>query len=94
MTKKEELIISILLYITIGCVTILIPKLKSMFNIVGATAANSIQFIIPCMIILCLKEKSEKILNLIFVKILLIFGIISLIICLVAEIINAFISEN
>ena len=91
LTKKEEIIISVILYITIGCITILIPKLKSMFNIVGSTAANSIQFIIPCLMIICLKEKSEKLINLILVKILLIFGIVSLIICLVAEFVNAFI---
>ena len=91
LTKKEEIIISVILYIIIGCITILIPKLKSMFNIVGSTAANSIQFIIPCMMIISLKEKSEKLVNLILVKILLIFGIVSLIICLVSEIVNAFI---
>ena len=91
ITKKEEIIISIILYITIGGITILIPKLKSMFNIVGSTAANSIQFIIPCMMIIGLKEKSKKLVNLILVKILLVFGIVSLIICLVAEIVNAFI---
>ena len=91
LTKKEEIIISVILYITIGCITILIPKLKSMFNIVGSTAANSIQFIIPCLMIICLKEKSEKLINLILVKILLIFGIVSSTTCLVAEFVNAFI---
>ena len=50
ISKNEEIIISALLYVTIGIVTILVPKLKSMFNIVGCTAANSIKFIIPCLI--------------------------------------------
>ena len=86
ISKNEEIIISALLYITIGIITILVPKLKSMFNIVGCTAANSIQFIIPCLMIICLKEKSEKLsINLLLVKILLGFGIVSLIICFVAE---------
>ena len=86
ISKNEEIIISALLYITIGIITILVPKLKSMFNIVGCTAANSIQFIIPCLMIICLKEKSEKLsINLLLVKILLGFGIASLIICFVAE---------
>ena len=89
ISKNEEIIISALLYITIGIVTILVPKLKSIFNVVGCTAANSIQFIIPCLMIICLKEKSEKLsINLLLVKILLGFGIASLIICFVAEIMN------
>ena len=92
ITKNEENIISLLIYIIIGCVTILVPNLKSMFNIIGCTAANSIQFIIPCLMIICLKKKSEKLLNLILVKILLIFGLISLIICFIAEIIHIFIN--
>ena len=95
ITKNEEIIISVVLYITIGCVTILIPKLKSMFNIVGCTAANAIQFIIPCLMILSQKEKSEKLLiNLLLVKILLAFGIASLFISLVAEIMHAFFSDD
>ena len=94
ITKNEEIIISLLLYIIIGCVTILVPKLKSMFNIVGCTAANSIQFIIPCLMVIYLKEKAEKLINLLFVKILLIFGVISLIISFIAEIIHAFIFND
>ena len=94
ITKNEENIISLLLYIIIGCVTILVPKLKSMFNIVGCTAANSIQFIIPCLMVICLKNKAEKLINLLFAKILLIFGIISLFICFVAEILHAFIYND
>ena len=95
ITKNEEIIISVVLYITIGCVTILIPKLKSMFNIVGCTAANAIQFIIPCLMILSQKEKSEKLLiNLLLVKILLAFGIASLFISLIAEIMHAFFSDD
>ena len=94
ITKNEEIIISLLLYIIIGCVTILVPKLKSMFNIVGCTAANSIQFIIPCLMVICLKNKAEKLINLLFAKILLIFGIISLFICFVAEILHAFIYND
>ena len=94
ITKNEEIIISILLYLIIGCVTILIPKLKSMFNIVGCTAANCIQFIIPCLMVLFLKKKAEKLINLLFAKILLWFGIFSLIICLIAEIVHNFIYDD
>ena len=91
ISKNEEIIISLLIYIIIGCVTILVPKLKSMFNIVGCTAANSIQFIIPCLMIIFLRKKAEKLINILFAKILLIFGIFSLIICFIAEILHAFI---
>ena len=93
VSRKEEIIISIILYITIGIVTILVPKLKSLFNIVGCTAANAIQFIIPSLIIVSLGERAEKLVNLFFAQILLIFGIVSLIICLLAEIIHVFTSD-
>ena len=73
--------------------TILVPKLKSMFNIVGCTAANAIQFIIPSLIIVYLGEKAEKLVSVFCAKILLIFGIVSLIICLTAEILHFFTSD-
>ena len=93
VSKKEEIIISTILYVTVGVVTILVPKLKSLFNIVGCTAANAIQFIIPSLMIVCLRQKAEKLLNVLFAKLLLIFGIVSLIICLAAEIIHMFMSD-
>ena len=93
VSRKEEIIISIFLYITIGIVTILVPKLKSLFNIVGCTAANAIQFIIPSLIIVSLGEKAKKLVNLFLAQLLLIFGIVSLIICLLAEIIHFFTSD-
>lgn len=94
VSKKEEIIISVILYVCVGIVTILVPKLKSLFNLVGCTAANAIQFIIPSLIIVSLGAKAEKLVNLLCAKLLLIFGIISLIICLTAEIIHLFISES
>ena len=93
VSKTEEIIISIFLYITIGGVTILVPKLKSLFNIVGCTAANAIQFIIPSLIIVCLGSKAEKLVNLLCAKLLLIFGIISLVICFTAEILHLFTND-
>ena len=92
--RKEEIIISSILYITVGIVTILIPKLKSLFNIVGCTAANAIQFIIPSLIIVCLGQKAEKLVNLLPAKFLLGFGIISLIICFTGEILHLFSSDS
>lgn len=91
--RSTEIIISVILYITVGIVTILVPKLKSMFNIVGCTAANAIQFIIPSLIIVYLGEKAEKLVSVFCAKILLIFGIVSLIICLTAEILHFFTSD-
>ena len=93
VSKKEEIIISTILYVTVGVVTILVPKLKSLFNIVGCTAANAIQFIIPSLMIVCLGQKAEKLLNVLFAKLLLVFGFVSLIICLTAEIIHMFMSD-
>ena len=92
--RKEEIIISSILYISVGIVTILIPKLKSLFNIVGCTAANAIQFIIPSLIIVCLGPKAEKLVNLLPAKFLLGFGIISLIICFTGEILHLFSSDS
>ena len=94
VSKKEEIIISIILYLFIGIVTILVPKLKTLFNIVGCTAANAIQFIIPSLIIICLGSRAEKLVNILSAKLLLIFGIISLIICFTAEILHLFSSES
>ena len=93
VSRRTEIIISVILYITVGIVTILVPKLKSMFNIVGCTAANAIQFIIPSLIIVYLDEKAEKLVNVFCAKLLLIFGIVSLIICLTAEILHFFTSD-
>ena len=92
--KKIEIIISVILYLTVGLVTILIPKLKSLFNLVGCTAANAIQFIIPSLIIVCLGPKAEKLVNMLLAKILLVFGISALIICFTAEIIHLFNSDS
>ena len=92
--KKEEIIISVILYMTVGIVTILIPKLKSLFNIVGCTAANAIQFIIPSLIIISLDSKAENLVNLLPAKFLLGFGIISLVICFTGEILHLFSSDS
>ena len=68
VSKKEEIIISVFIYISIGIVTILVPQLKTLFNIVGCTAANAIQFIIPSLIIVCLGSRAEKLVNMIKAK--------------------------
>ena len=93
VSKKEEIIISIILYITVGIITILVPKLKSLFNIVGCTAANAIQFIIPSLIIVSLGSKAQNLVNILWAKLLLVFGIASLIICLAAEIFHLFAND-
>ena len=88
MSSKTEIIISTILYIIIGIVTILIPELKTLFNIIGCTTANAIQFIIPSLMIIALEDKAKKLVNLLFVKLLLLFGILSLLISLISEIIH------
>lgn len=60
-----------------------------MFNLIGSTAANSISFIIPNLIIIYLSPKSETYINMIIPKILLGFGIVILFVSLTAEIISA-----
>ena len=93
VSKKEEIIISVILYVTVGIITILVPKLKSLFNIVGCTAANAIQFIIPSLIIISLGSKAKNLVNILWAKLLFIFGIASLIICLTAEIFHLFTND-
>ena len=88
VSRKEEIILSTFIYIFIGIVTILVPELKTLFTIVGCTAANAIQFIIPSLIIVCLGSRAETLVNMLFAKLLLFFGVISLIICFTAEILH------
>ena len=89
VSRKCEIFLYIILYLIIGGVTILVPNLKTLFNIVGATAANAIQFIIPSYIILKLDDKAKEFVNLFFANLLFIFGIASLIVSVLAEIIHA-----
>ena len=89
-----EIFLFIILYLIIGAVTILVPNLKTLFNIVGATAANAIQFIIPSYIILKLKDKAKDLVSLFFANLLFIFGIVSMIVSVFAEVIHAISSQN
>ena len=46
LSYTTKIISTIILYVLIGVVTILVPQLKTLFNCIGSTAANSISFII------------------------------------------------
>lgn len=89
LTTKVKIIIIFAMYGCIGIVTLIIPQVKTIFNIVGSTAANATSFIIPSLIIIMLVRDKKIESSLILPIILLVIGIIILIGCLTGEIINA-----
>ena len=89
LSYTAKIISTIILYVLIGVVTILVPQLKTLFNFIGSTAANSISFIIPSLITIYLSSKAETYVNMLLPKLLLAFGILVLIVCLTTEIISA-----
>ena len=86
--KNTQRIIIIALYLCISTITILIPKLKIIFHIVGSTAGNFISFIFPNLFFIRLCHMSKKKDNLIIPYCLLIIGFCFLIISLVISILK------
>ena len=89
LSYTVKIVSTIILYVLIGVVTILVPQLKTLFNFIGSTAANSISFIIPSLITIYLSSKAETYVNMLLPKLLFAFGIVVLIVCLTTEIISA-----
>ena len=89
LSYTAKIVSTIILYVLIGVVTILVPQLKTLFNFIGSTAANSISFIIPSLITIYLSSKAETYVNMLLPKLLFAFGIVVLIVCLTTEIISA-----
>jgi amino acid permease len=88
-SKFSEKIIVISLYLSISILTILIPKLKIIFHIVGSTAGNFISFIFPNLFFIRLCHMSKKKdQNLIIPYFLLFVGLGFLIISLVISILK------
>ena len=85
ITKK---IIVVVLYLCIIVITILIPKLKIIFHIVGSTSGNFIAFIFPNLFYIKLVKMTNGKQNLILPAFLLIVGLIFLGISLVISIIK------
>ena len=81
-------IIIVVLYLSIITMTILIPKLKIIFHIVGSTSGNFISFIFPNLFYIKLVKMTNGKQNLILPIFLLIIGIIFLIISFVISIIK------
>ena len=88
ISKINQRIIIISLYLSISTITILIPKLKIIFHIVGSTAGNFISFIFPNLFFIRLCHMSKKKENLIIPYFLLIIGFCFLIISLVISILK------
>lgn len=89
VSRMTKIITSCVLYALIGIITLVVPQLKMLFNIVGSTASNSIAFIIPNLIAIYLPDQSREYISSLAPKIILFFGVVILFVCFSAEIINA-----
>ena len=79
----------LIMYASIVILTIVIPKLKIIFHIVGSTAGNFISFILPNLFYIILAYMARLNNILFFEYLLLIFGFIFLVISLVVSLIKA-----
>lgn len=87
-SNSTQNIIIICLYIIMILLTILIPKLKIIFHIVGSTAGNFISFIFPNIFYIRLIKMGNRKESLILPFILLIFGLCFLLISLAISILK------
>lgn len=87
-SNSTQNIIIICLYIIMIVLTILIPKLKIIFHIVGSTAGNFISFIFPNIFYIRLIKMGKRKESLILPFILLIFGLCFLVISLAISILK------
>jgi amino acid permease len=90
--NNEKIILTMFLYISLCVITITVKELKEVFNIVGSTAGNAINYIFPNMFLLKLtKTKIFSSKNLVS-QFLYIIGVLVLFLCLSSEIVK--ISSN
>jgi hypothetical protein len=88
ISNKEKIILTIILYLSLCVVTITVTQMKEIFNVVGSTAGNAINYIFPNMFLL--KLTSTEIFNCknIISQILYVLGVIVLFMCLSSEIVK------
>jgi amino acid permease len=86
LTKFSKNLIILLAYSLLIFLTTVIVDLSTIFNVVGAISSNSISFIIPPLIIMKFTDifKLEN-KSLFWPKIIMVFGIIIMIVCLISE---------
>ena len=83
ISKNTMYLITILLYLLILALSIVMPKLKVIFSIVGATAGTFIAFILPNLFYIRICKMSGKKYSIVLPLILLAFGIFFLIVSIV-----------
>lgn len=88
INEKEKIILTILLYISLCVITITVRELKEVFNIVGSTAGNAINYIFPNIFLLKLTKTKFFSTKNIFSQILYIIGVFVLFLCLTSEIVK------
>ena len=85
ISEKTLIIITVILYVIIILMAILLPKLKVIFSIVGATAGTFIAFILPNLFYIRICKMSNKNYNLFFPKFLFGLGIFFLFISFIVS---------
>ena len=75
ISERGLIIITVVLYVIIISMAIILPKLKVIFSIVGATAGTFIAFILPNLFYIRICKMSNKNYNLFFPKFLFALGI-------------------
>ena len=85
ISERGLIIITVVLYVIIISMAIILPKLKVIFSIVGATAGTFIAFILPNLFYIRICKMSNKNYNLFFPKFLFALGIFFLFISFIVS---------
>ena len=88
MSNRTQNVIIMILYILMVVLTILIPKLKIIFHIVGSTAGNFISFIFPNIFYIRMIKMGKRKESVILPYVLLIIGICFLLISVAISILK------
>ena len=88
ISKKVLIIITIVLYLFMVAIAILIYNIKTMFHIVGTIAGTFIAFILPNIFYIRIVRISRKKASLVLPFIMLFFGILFFLMCLVMSFFN------
>lgn len=93
ISHKEKLIITLALYLLICVISIVVRDIGDIFDIVGSTAANAINYILPTIFFIKLTKTRFFSGDNILPQIIFIVGVIVLILSLVSEILKLIIKE-
>ncbi len=94
LTNKEKMLITVILYISLCVVTITVKYMKEIFDIVGSTAANAINYIFPNIFLLKLTHTAIFSNKNFKSQFLFLLGIVVLFLCLISEIVKLILNGN